>query len=310
MRGGRISVAVFAVFVALGTTVPGAGARAEVPWHSLFPRPRPPNLVPQAQPAVPSTAVPSTDEAVAQALGLGDRAARVQESPDPQAGFGMVSSLRPPPRPPAAAARFVAQQAEQLAASRATSSSRAARAVREDGPIVRGLCGVRALEGQRLPRITASTRGCGIAEPVRVLSVHGIPLSQGARLDCDMARAFAEWVDDAMLPAVGRRGGGVVEIRVIGEYACRTRNNRAGARISEHGRGMAIDIAGYRLANGDRVTVLEDWRRRPHRSDLRDMYEEACGTFTTTLSPEADRYHQDHFHFDLARHRGGGTYCR
>ena len=61
--------------------------------------------------------------------------------------------------------------------------------------------------------------------------------------------------------------------------------------------------------DGTTVTVLDDWRRRPHRSDLQEMYERACGIFTTTLGPDADRYHQDHFHFDRARHRNGGSYC-
>jgi len=302
---------VIGVSLALANLTVGA-ARAEVPWHSIFPRPRPPNLVPVVPPRT-ERRTPATDEAVAQALGLGGRAARVQEALTPSRdqglgasqGLGLISSLRPRPRPPAAAARFAAARRQG-----ASTSTRARPPRGADGPVERGICGLRALEGRRLPAITSTTRGCGVAEPVRLTSVHGIPLSRGARMDCELARAVAQWVDDAMLPAVGRRGGGVAEITVIGEYACRTRNNRPGARISEHGRGMAIDIAGYTLANGDRVTVLDDWRRRPHRSDLHDMYEQACGIFNTTLSPDSDRHHQDHFHFDLARHRGGGTYCR
>ena len=33
------------------------------------------------------------------------------------------------------------------------------------------------------------------------------------------------------------------------------------------------------------------------------------GGFGTVLGPESDQFHQDHFHFDTARHRGG-PYCR
>lgn len=286
----RLGLTALVSMVLAGTVV------ADVPWHSLFPRPRPALL----------NTVPATDGAVAQALGFGRQ---IGEAPAaPSVASGLARSLLPRPRPPAAAARFAAAQ------ERAASSRRRARTgtpvATADPRIRRGICGVRAIEGRQLPRITSSTRGCGVAQPVSVTSVHGIPLSRAARLDCDMARAFAEWVDDSLVPAVGRRGGGVAEIRVIGDYSCRTRNSVRGARISEHGRGMAIDVAGYQLVNGDVVTVLNDFRRRPHRSDLQDMYEEACGIFRTTLSPDADRHHQDHFHFDLAQHRGGGSYCR
>jgi len=39
------------------------------------------------------------------------------------------------------------------------------------------------------------------------------------------------------------------------------------------------------------------------------MHRAACGPFGTVLGPNADRFHQDHFHFDTARHRSG-PYCR
>lgn len=282
-----------AVLMALGGV-----AVAEVPWHSIFPRPRP-ALLGVAPMTLPMTPAPRTDAAVAQALGIATQLTPPTQMP------GLARSLLPRPRSTAAAARFAAAQSRP--ARVASTPSRAPAII---GPAERGLCGVRAIEGRRLPRITSSTRGCGIAEPVSVTSVHGIPLSRPARVDCDLARAFAEWVDDSLVPAVGRRGGGVAQIRMIGDYSCRTRNSQRGARISEHGRGMAIDIAGYQLVNGDVVTVENHWRRRPHSRDLHDMYEQACDIFRTTLSPDADRHHQDHFHFDLAQHRGGGSYCR
>ena len=278
-------------------------AVAQVSWHSPFPRPRP--VQPGATPmSMPMTAMPSTDIAVAQAMGLAAQLPGPASDSAGDLGSGLVRSLVPRARSARAAARFAAAQSTRVTSARRSNAPSTA------GPVERGLCGVRAIEGRRLPRITSSTNGCGISAPVSVTSVHGIPLSRGARLDCDLARAFAEWVDDSLVPAVGRRGGGVAQIRMIGDYSCRTRNNRPGARISEHGRGMAIDIAGYQLVNGDVVTVENHWRRRPHSSDLHDMYEEACDIFRTTLSPDADRYHQDHFHFDLAQHRGGGSYCR
>jgi hypothetical protein len=101
----------------------------------------------------------------------------------------------------------------------------------------------------------------------------------------------------------------VVGLRVAAHYACRTRNNRPGARISEHGRGRAIDISGFTLESGETISVLHGWQKRKTRRKLKKIWRAACGPFSTVLGPEADRYHRDHFHLDVARHRNG-AYCR
>lgn len=278
----------------------GDGAWAQVvPWHSLFPRPRPAHLMPGAPMA------PVTDDAVRAALAQAAATATPVAAPSPLA---VARSLRPRPRPDAAARRFIAGRA--VTPTPTPTPVAVASVPRAIGPAGRGLCGVRALEGVQLSTITSRTQGCGVTDPVRVTAVDGIPLSQSATMDCDTARAFEAWVRQSMVPAVGNRGGGINRIQIIGHYSCRPRNNVAGARISEHGRGRAVDVAGYRLANGEVVAVQDDWRRGPHRRALHRMYEQACGTFRTTLSPDSDRHHQDHIHLDLARHRGGGTYCR
>lgn len=173
-----------------------------------------------------------------------------------------------------------------------------------------GLCGMAGLQGRRLPRVVSQTAGCGIAEPVSLTHVHGIRLSQPAVLHCDAARATGRWVRDVAIPAMGRQGGGIAEIRIGAHYACRPRNHQRGARISEHGRGRAIDISGFRLVDGTQVTILRDYPRGPFSAALRRMRAGACGIYSTTLGPGSDRFHADHFHFDVAQHRGGGTFCR
>jgi hypothetical protein len=117
-------------------------------------------------------------------------------------------------------------------------------------------------------------------------------------------------VCEAARPAIGRTGGGLAELRVAAHYVCRTRNHQAGARISEHGRGRAIDISGLTLADGTAINVLRDWRGSPHSAALRQMHRRACGIFTTTLGPGSDGMHEDHLHFDVAERRGRATYCR
>ncbi len=173
-----------------------------------------------------------------------------------------------------------------------------------------GLCGDRRLAGEKVGRVPGKLPACGIDNAVRVTSVDGIALSQSALVDCTTARTFADWVQDTMVPAVGRRGGGVSEIRVAASYACRTRNHQPGAKVSEHGKGRAIDVSAVTLANGDVINVLDGWRgSRRDRRALRRMHEGACGPFGTVLGPESDRFHQDHFHFDTASYRSG-SYCR
>lgn len=237
-------------------------------------RPRPRPQPPQAAAALPPSAEPPSAAAAAVPAG-----AQPPEDALP----------RPAPRP---------ERLIPAAAVRARPGPTPARPERG------ALCGVAGLQGERLAPITARVQGCGVGDPVRVTAVGGVRLSMPATMDCDTAHALAAWVDRGLKPAFARQG--VAELQVAAHYACRSRNNQAGARISEHGRGRAIDISAITLASGKTLTVLNDWRSS---KALRTAYKAACGPFGTTLGPNADRHHRDHMHFDTARHRSG-AYCR
>ncbi|THH36966.1 extensin family protein [Aliishimia ponticola] len=171
------------------------------------------------------------------------------------------------------------------------------------------VCGDIAIQGEVVGRVPGRIKGCGIAEAVRVKSVSGVALTQHSVMDCETAQALKTWVDQSAKPALRRKGGGLARLRVAAHYACRTRNNQKGARISEHGKGRAIDISGFYLANDRLITVLEGWGASSTSGALRKMHKGACGPFGTVLGPRADRFHRDHFHFDTARYRGG-PYCK
>jgi len=171
------------------------------------------------------------------------------------------------------------------------------------------ICGDPALQGDIVGFVPGRLSACGIQDGVRVRSVAGIPLSQKAVMDCTTAKALKQWVTKGMKPAIGGTGGGVAQIKVAAHYACRTRNNQSGAKISEHGKGRAIDISGFRLRDGSEITLLQGWDRRDTGPILRKMHQRACGIFGTVLGPDSDRFHKDHFHFDTARYRSG-SFCR
>lgn len=171
------------------------------------------------------------------------------------------------------------------------------------------VCGVKSIRGQTLKPIAGEVAGCGIKEPVQVTEISGVRLSSPAVIDCQTAKTFQTWLEKGAIPAVGRLGGGIAELHIAASYACRPRNNQSGAKVSEHGKGHAVDLSGLTLNNGLSISVLKGWNDPVQGQILRAFHKEACGRFGTVLGPESDRYHQDHLHFDTARYRAG-SYCR
>ncbi len=247
----------------------------------------------------------------------------------PAAALAPDASLRPEPRPGSAAAAAMPAPREILSTSGVLRSPRPearpkglrggsvirAAAVRTQPapPAISGrkgaVCGLNDIKGVTLAPIAGRLAGCGLEDGVRVESIAGVALTQRSVMDCRTALALRTWVRDAVIPTVGRTGGGVAALRVAAHYSCRTRNNQKGAKISEHGKGRAIDISSIVLRNGAEITVLEGWRDARQGPILKTVHRAACGPFGTVLGPNANRFHQDHFHFDTARYRSG-PFCR
>lgn len=239
--------------------------------------------VPDQRPATAEAARPSGRQQI-----QSDRDRTQPAQAGRQQRIGLFRSLRPLLR---------SRQVEKKAVAR--------RAQRAKGAV----CGDPDIQGTVVGRVSGRISGCGIENAVRIRSVKGIPLSREATIDCTTAKTLKAWVQHGLKPAVGATGGGVARIRVIADYACRTRNNQRGAKISEHGKGRAVDIAGFTLRDGSEISVLNDWNRGHHGKILRHLHGSACGPFGTVLGPESDRFHRDHFHFDTASYRNG-SYCR
>jgi hypothetical protein len=122
-----------------------------------------------------------------------------------------------------------------------------------------------------------------------------------------MAESFAGWVRDEASADIAPLGAALRAVETFGSYECRGRNGLPDAKLSEHGKGNAIDVRALVLT-GDRRTELTDENvAKPLREALRDS---ACHRFTTVLGPGADSYHNNHIHLDILERTHGSRICQ
>ena len=153
---------------------------------------------------------------------------------------------------------------------------------------------------------------CGAARPFEMSGALGgrVAMKPPALLRCPMIPQVERWVSESVAPLARHHlGSPLVELSVAASYACRPIDNIPGGKLSEHGYANALDISAFILADGRRITVKSGWYGDDReRAFLRAAHDGACRQFTTVLGPDADSYHRDHFHMDLARHGRDGLY--
>ena len=153
---------------------------------------------------------------------------------------------------------------------------------------------------------------CGIDDPVRLEAViladkSQVAVNPPAVLRCDMAAAVAQWIREGMAPVTARLGSPLRGIENFDSYDCRGRNRVFGARMSEHGRGNALDIKGLKLQSGAIAYLTDPHVAKAVRTDLRAG---ACSRFMTVLGPGSDGYHENHIHVDLAERKSDYRLCQ
>lgn len=121
-------------------------------------------------------------------------------------------------------------------------------------------------------------------------------------LRCEMAESLAGWIQDEADPLLRKAGMALRSVATYDDFECRGRNRVLGAKLSEHGKGNAIDIRAFTLADGRSIGLTDMTVAKDLREGLRAS---ACERFTTVLGPGSDGHHEGHIHLDLAeRHRG------
>ncbi|MDB5511590.1 MAG: extensin family protein [Enterovirga sp.] len=158
---------------------------------------------------------------------------------------------------------------------------------------------------------------CAVETPVRLKSVadpyeagRSIALPDEPVVACRYAAAFAPWLGRVAAPvAKAGRGSALVAVRTGPGFQCRGRNRQAGEKLSAHGEGLALDIAGLVFADGRTMTVVQglapEGGGHPAFEAIRTA---ACGWFTTVLGPGSDAFHTDHLHLDIQRHGASDRY--
>jgi hypothetical protein len=145
-----------------------------------------------------------------------------------------------------------------------------------------------------------------------IAAVGPVAIKPTATLACPIVSVLDRWLADSVQPAAMRWfGARVVEIKQISAYSCRGMNGNPNAHISEHAFGNALDIAGFTLADGRRISVQEGWKGMPEEQGfLRDVQAAACQQFTTVLAPGSNVYHYNHIHVDLMRRASRRLICQ
>ncbi|UUT13842.1 extensin family protein [Pseudomonas zeae] len=140
---------------------------------------------------------------------------------------------------------------------------------------------------------------------IGALRVQGgeVALSSSFLASCPLAVAYAMFEQHTLQPAAQSvYGQKVARLDHLGSFACRNVYNRESGALSRHASADALDIAGFRLADGRSISVLKDWPKQNQDAQfLRQVRDGACEAFSVVLGPDYNTAHRNHFHVDVGR---------
>lgn len=170
-----------------------------------------------------------------------------------------------------------------------------------------------ALDGSEMDFVraapsTSTTAACHWNAGVRIqrsnVGYGSAPLDVAS---CALAATLYVWEREVLQPAaLEHLGSEVEEVLHYGTFSCRRVNGAQSGNWSEHAGANAIDVSGFRLADG-RVVEVTDWNDGDEKADfLREVRNGSCELFTGVLGPDYNAAHHDHFHLDM----GSWAMCR
>ncbi len=169
--------------------------------------------------------------------------------------------------------------------------------------ILAGAAQMRYLDDKRVDE------NCGIAPRVEIAAV-GASTIGTIETNCATALRLAMWEQHGVQPAADHYlNTQATRLRHAGSYSCRKIRTTSGGSTqwSSHAMALAIDITGFDFADGTRIRLIDDWNGDLDKKlFLQAVRDSACIWFRTTLSPDYNALHADHFHLQAT---GWGT-CR
>jgi hypothetical protein len=151
---------------------------------------------------------------------------------------------------------------------------------------------------------------CGSPAPIRLSGFEAsrepaASLSPAPAVSCKLAAALHRWFHDVIQPhAKTYLHAPVVRIATLSAYNCRARYDNPFQRMSEHAYANAVDVSEFVTAKDEHVSVADHWSEGGGRGTfLHKIHEGACEIFGTTLGPEANGAHKNHFHLDMRERR-------
>jgi len=146
------------------------------------------------------------------------------------------------------------------------------------------------------------------AVPVPSKPETAVRLADQPILACRFADRLGHWIGDLVAPlVVGTKQIELKAVRTGPGFECRNRNRAQTGKLSAHAEGLAIDIAGFELANGSTLWIKPEAGAAPVPA-LASLRTAACGWFTTILGPGSDEAHHDHLHVDIQQHGSSDRY--
>ncbi|SAK46742.1 extensin-like domain-containing protein [Caballeronia ptereochthonis] len=146
---------------------------------------------------------------------------------------------------------------------------------------------------------STGTGGCELKNVVRITQSEDTRFSAPFLATCPLALGMAyfehQYLQAAALETYGEH---------VGSYACRNVNHQQDAALSQHASANAIDLTGFVLDDGRRITLARwDDASSLDAVFLRRVHEGACQSFDTTLGLNYNALHRTHFHVDMGPYR-------
>ena len=122
------------------------------------------------------------------------------------------------------------------------------------------LVGPGACGGNDMLRLAAALRPDGTRIEIKPAPV----------LRCEFAESVAAWLRDEVAPRVDKPGAPLRTVETFDDFECRGRNRVAGAKLSEHGKGNAVDLRSFVLADGRSIGLTDVSVAKDFRDGIRD----------------------------------------